>query len=40
MWEWLKIGREKSLKQDSNIEERERTARRAEAQLGYFKDKY
>lgn len=40
MWEWLKIGREKSLKQDSNIEERERAARRAEAQLGYFKDKY
>lgn len=36
----LKSWREKSLEKDSNIEEREKDARRAEAQLGYFKERY
>ena len=36
----LKTGREKSLREDSNIQEREQNARRAEAQLSYFHDRY
>ena len=36
----LKTGREKSLRRDSNIQEREQNARRAEAQLQYFQDRY
>lgn len=36
----LKTGREKSLRKDSNIQEREQNARRAEAQLSYLHDRY
>ena len=36
----LKTGREKSLRENSNIEKREQNAREAEAQLSYFHDRY
>ena len=36
----LKTGREKSLREDSNIQKREQNARRAEAQLHYLHDRY
>lgn len=36
----LKTGREKSLRENSNIEQREQNARTAEAQLSYYQNRY
>lgn len=36
----LKTGREKSLRENSDIEKREQNARIADAQLSYFHDRY